>query len=515
MNLQVQSWLLQQTRHIHHYKSWNYYSILSEDAEFVVYEFINPFAPPGTEVIESSSCNIDNSNIHKFYQRYHSNYHWTKDHPVEQVLRNPSKPVQTRQQLVTDPKMCMFALTIVINIKWLRKNKKDEDNTVIRNKERLVAKGYRHEEGIDFEESFAPVTRLEEEVYANQPDGFVNPDHLKKVYCLRKALYQLKQDPRAWYDELLTFLISKNIMNLCMFELSMLHEKDSTTSVPGGAKGLINTYTTNSASSADQCCFPLSLIFVGGMIDSNVGLNSNSSSCNDVYVSSVVRASFELEEDSAETGPPRVIVYGYDGLPIQPVAPPSPNYVPGPKHPPSPDYVPDPEHPPSPIEIPYMPEPEYPEYLAPSDDEAPLEDQSLPVDALPIIASLDYPKNTGALLGYKAAGIRMRALLPSTSRKTNILEANMPPRKKACFTAPAPGFKIGESSVAGVDEIVDKMMEIAPTTLKGVNERVKELDTTARQRTDRLEHRRIAMLMDKEAMYSCEAWAFSRTGVQP
>nr|GEY72421.1 hypothetical protein [Tanacetum cinerariifolium] len=85
-------------------------------------------------------------------------------------------------------------------------------------------------------------------------------------------------------------------------------------------------------------------------------------------------------EDSAETGPPRVIVYGYDGLPIQPVASPSPDYVPGPEHPPSPDYVPDPEHLPSPIEIPYVPEPEYPEYLAASDDEAPLEDQPLPAD---------------------------------------------------------------------------------------------------------------------------------------
>nr|GFC81175.1 hypothetical protein [Tanacetum cinerariifolium] len=81
---------------------------------------------------------------------------------------------------------------------------------------------------------------------------------------------------------------------------------------------------------------------------------------------------------------------GYDGLPIQPVAPPSPDYVPGPEHPPSLDYVPSPEHPPSPIEIPYVPEPEYPEYLAPSDDEAPLEDQPLPADASPTAASPGY-----------------------------------------------------------------------------------------------------------------------------
>nr|GFC78849.1 retrovirus-related Pol polyprotein from transposon TNT 1-94 [Tanacetum cinerariifolium] len=110
----------------------------------------------------------------------------------------------------------------------------------IRNKTRLVAKGYAQEEGIDFEESFAPVSRLEtarifvayaahksfpiyqmdvktaflsgplkEEVYVAQPDGFVDPDHPKKVYRLKKALYGLKHAPRAWYNELLKFLTSK------------------------------------------------------------------------------------------------------------------------------------------------------------------------------------------------------------------------------------------------------------------------------------------------------------------
>ncbi|GKF96632.1 retrovirus-related pol polyprotein from transposon TNT 1-94 [Tanacetum coccineum] len=93
------------------------------------------------------------------------------------------------------------------------KNKKDEYQSVIRNKARLVAKGYAQEESIDFEESFAPVSRLEavrifvayaahksfpiyqmdvkmaflngplkEEVYVAQPEGFVDPDHLEKVY---------------------------------------------------------------------------------------------------------------------------------------------------------------------------------------------------------------------------------------------------------------------------------------------------------------------------------------------
>ncbi|GKE95940.1 hypothetical protein Tco_1580795, partial [Tanacetum coccineum] len=75
---------------------------------------------------------------------------------------------------------------------------------------------------------------------------------------------------------------------------------------------------------------------------------------------------------------------------MQPVAPSSLDYVPGPEHPLSLDYVPGPEHPPSPVEIPYVPEPEYPEYLAPSDAEAPLEDQPLPADASPTALSPGY-----------------------------------------------------------------------------------------------------------------------------
>ncbi|GKD83196.1 hypothetical protein Tco_1350035 [Tanacetum coccineum] len=77
----------------------------------------------------------------------------------------------------------------------------------------------------------------------------------------------------------------------------------------------------------------------------------------------------------------------------KPVAPLSSDYVSGPEHPPSPDYIPGPEHPLSPVEVPYVPEPEYPKYLVPSDAEAPLKDQPLPIDASPTALSPGYPSD--------------------------------------------------------------------------------------------------------------------------
>ncbi|GJZ65166.1 retrovirus-related pol polyprotein from transposon TNT 1-94 [Tanacetum coccineum] len=129
---------------------------------------------------------------------------------------------------------------MLIKLKWIFKVKKDGCGGVLTNKARLVAKGYHQEEGIDFEESFAPVARLEairifisnaanknmtiyqmdvktdflngelhEVVYVTQPEGFVDQDKPNQVYRLKKALYGLKQAPRVWYDMLSSFLLSE------------------------------------------------------------------------------------------------------------------------------------------------------------------------------------------------------------------------------------------------------------------------------------------------------------------
>ncbi|GJT68869.1 putative ribonuclease H-like domain-containing protein [Tanacetum coccineum] len=125
-----------------------------------------------------------------------------------------------------------------IGTKWVYRNKKDERGVVVRNKARLVAQGHRQEEGIDYDEVFAPVARIEairiflafasymgfivyqmdvksaflygkidEEVYVSQPPGFIDPKYPKKVYKVVKALYGLHQAPRAWYATLSTFLL--------------------------------------------------------------------------------------------------------------------------------------------------------------------------------------------------------------------------------------------------------------------------------------------------------------------
>nr|GFC46592.1 hypothetical protein [Tanacetum cinerariifolium] len=75
-------------------------------------EFINIFSTPVQKQGETSSRHVDSSNMHTFYQRYPSEHRWTKDHPLEQVIGNPSQSVRTRRQLESNVEMCMFTLTV-------------------------------------------------------------------------------------------------------------------------------------------------------------------------------------------------------------------------------------------------------------------------------------------------------------------------------------------------------------------------------------------------------------------
>nr|GEV86324.1 retrovirus-related Pol polyprotein from transposon TNT 1-94 [Tanacetum cinerariifolium] len=224
-------------------ENMNQAEMVEEYAQVENDEFINIFCTSVQDIGETSTRHVDSSNMHTFYQHHPSEHRWTKDHPLEQVIGNPSQSVRTRRQLESDEVWELVDRPLcknIINMKWLWKNKRDKENNVIRNKSRLMAKGYAQKEGVDFEESFAPVARLEavrlfiaydahksftvyqmdvkaaflhgplkEEVYVNQPDGFVDPYHPDKVYRLKKALYGLKQAPRPWYDELSNFLVSK------------------------------------------------------------------------------------------------------------------------------------------------------------------------------------------------------------------------------------------------------------------------------------------------------------------
>nr|GEW61588.1 hypothetical protein [Tanacetum cinerariifolium] len=198
-------------------------------------EFINPFCAPTQEVAESSSHNIGNSNVPTFNQPQVSEYRWTKNHPLEQVRRNPSRPVQTRRQLATDLEMCMYTLTVstaepknikeaMADLAWI-KAMQEELHQFDRLQARLIAKGYAQEGVIDFEESFAPVACLEvvwifiayaahksfsiyhidvktaflngplkEEVYVAQPEVFVDPDHPEKVNYTLEILHKHGMD---------------------------------------------------------------------------------------------------------------------------------------------------------------------------------------------------------------------------------------------------------------------------------------------------------------------------------
>ncbi|GJV68562.1 retrovirus-related pol polyprotein from transposon TNT 1-94 [Tanacetum coccineum] len=240
--------------------------------------------PLNESIYEELTSQGSSSNLRQTHTPFEHLGKWTKNHHIPNVIGDPSRSVSMRKQLQTDAMWCYFdafptsvepknfkqAMTkpswidamqekihefqrlevwelvsfpdkvLLIKLKWIYKVKTDEFGGVLKNKSRLVAQGFRQEGGIDFEESFAPVARIEairifvanvahknmtiyqmdvktailngklkEEVYVSRPEGFVNQDNPSHVYKLKKALYRLKQAPHSWYDMLSSFLISQ------------------------------------------------------------------------------------------------------------------------------------------------------------------------------------------------------------------------------------------------------------------------------------------------------------------
>ncbi|GJW26579.1 retrovirus-related pol polyprotein from transposon TNT 1-94 [Tanacetum coccineum] len=213
------------------------------NSQFVSYN------PPSREEIESSTTALEPSNVQNFHQVQPSTHIWTKDHPLDQVIGDPSKPVMTRQRLHTDFEVCMYALTVstiepknikeamadhswiesmqdelnqferlqvwelvprpegknVIALKWLWKNKCDAENIDISGTKLVVRMfiAYVAHKNITIFQMDVKMAflngPLKEEVYVSQPEGFIDPEFPKLSLPGEKAHYfGLKQKHRAW-----------------------------------------------------------------------------------------------------------------------------------------------------------------------------------------------------------------------------------------------------------------------------------------------------------------------------
>nr|GFA22626.1 hypothetical protein [Tanacetum cinerariifolium] len=201
-----------------------------QNAIFDANMFVNPFANPSTSAAESSSSHQLRSDGDMCM--YALTVSTMEPKNVKEAMTDPVRIDSMQEELLQFKRINVWVLVPApdnispLTLKWLFKNKHDEEQTVIQNKSRLVVRGYRQEEGIDFEESFASVARMEairvflayaahksfsvfqmdvktaflhgslkEDVYVCQPEGFIDADHPSHVYKLKKALYGLKQAP--------------------------------------------------------------------------------------------------------------------------------------------------------------------------------------------------------------------------------------------------------------------------------------------------------------------------------
>ncbi|GJR77449.1 retrovirus-related pol polyprotein from transposon TNT 1-94 [Tanacetum coccineum] len=211
---------------------------------------------PENDYEASSSSAVIHTIVHTVAPNSKHVNKWTKDHPLDKIIGELEIPVSTRLQLHEQALFCYYdafltsvepknykdALTQACWIKAMQEELNEFER--LENKARLLPCGYRQEEVINFEESFAPVARLDairiflaydahmniivyqmdvkmaflngilrEEVYVSQPDGVVDQDNPNHVYKLKKALYGLKQAPHVWYELLSKFLLSQEFSN--------------------------------------------------------------------------------------------------------------------------------------------------------------------------------------------------------------------------------------------------------------------------------------------------------------